>query len=177
MSSYSPSTIARIGDIKNGLLVETSREVSYLSWGVGVQASLFTVYNRIVIHALWGEVGATALVGAGALILFNFASSVPVIAAAAMNAASATIHGMARGARFSLAGTSRATAVNVDSVPGISFGQVTPVIVGLAPSAAVDPSVGQVGCLSSVAVLTAGTAKFSLLYTPVDDGAYAQALL
>ena len=175
--NYSPSTIARIGDIKNGLLVQTSKEVSYLSWGVGVQASLFTVYNRIAIHALWAEVGATSLVGAGALMLFNFASSVPVIAAVAMNAACTTIHGFVRGRRISLAGVSAATVVNVDGSAGISFGPSGPVVVGIAPSAAVTQSVGQIGCLSSVAVLTAGTAQFSVLYTPIDPGAYVEALL
>jgi hypothetical protein len=175
--NYNPSTIARIGDIKNGLLIQTSKEISYLSWGVGVQASLFTVYNRIAIHALWCEVGATTLVGAGALMLFNFASSVPVVAAAALNAVCTTIHGFVRGRRISLAGTTIGTATSVDSTAGISIGPTTPVIVGIAPSVAVDPSVGQIGCLTSIAVLTAGTAQFSLLYTPIDAGAYAQALL
>jgi len=174
--NYSPSTIARIGDIKNGLLVQTSREVSYLSWGVGVQASLFTVHNRIAIHALWAEVGVTALVGATALMLFNFASSVPVVAAVAMNAACTTIHGFVRGRRISLAGVSAATTVNVDGAAGISFGYSAPVVVGIEPSATVA-SVGQIGCLTSVAVLTAGTARFSVIYTPIDDGAYVEALL
>ena len=173
---YSPSTIARIGDIKNGLLVQTSREVSYLSWGVGVQASLFTVHNRIFIHALWAEVGVTALVGAGALMLFNFASTVPVVAAVAMNAVCTTIHGFVRGRRISLAGVSAATAVNVDGAAGISFGYSAPVVVGIEPSATVA-SVGQIGCLTSIAVLTVGTARFSVIYTPIDPGAYVEALL
>ncbi len=178
MSNYSPSTIARIGDIKNGLLVETSKEISYLSWGVGVQAYPFTVYNRINIHALWLEVGATALVGVGALLLFNFISTIPSIGVQPMSTVCSTIHGFVRGRRVTMGGVSIATVVNVDGTAGISFapsGNGT--IVGVAPSAAVPQSVGKIGVLTSVAVLTAGTGQFSLLYTPVDDGAYAEALL
>ena len=175
---YNQSTVQRIGDIKNGLLVETSKEISYLSWGVHVQAYLFTVYNRIIIHALWLEVGATSLVGAGALLLFNWKSSIPVIAVQPMSTVCSTIHGFVRGRGVTMEGVSIATVVNVDGSAGISFapaGKGT--IVGVAPSAAVTQSVSQVGVLTSVADLTAGTGQFGMLYTPIDDGAYVEALL
>lgn len=176
--NYSPSTIGRIGDIKNGLLVETSAELAYTSWGVGVQAYLFTVYNRIMIHALWLEVGATSLVGAGALLLFNWKSSIPVIAVQPMSTVCSTIHGFVRGRRVTMEGVSIATAVNVDGTAGISFAPAgNGTIVGVEPSAAVVQSVSQIGVLTSVANLTAGTGRFSVLYTPIDAGAYVEALL
>jgi len=174
--NYSPSTIARIGDINRGLLVETT-ETSYLNWGVTVQASLFTVYDRIMILGLWGEVGATTLAGAGALFGWTFASTVPVVAAAALSAVSTSIDGFVTGRRISLAGTSVATAASVNGTAGISVGPVTFMVVGHMRTAAGVQRVGQIGCLTTTAVLTAGTAKFSLLYVPIDDGAYVEALL
>ena len=173
--NYSPSTIARIGDIKNGLLVQTSKEVSYASWGV-TQAEIFTVYNRINIHEMWFEVGATALVGAGALILFNYTSTSPVVAVQPISAVCTTIHGFTRGRRVSLVGNGL-TALSVVGTAGISVGAITPMIIGIAPTATVDPTYGTLGCLTSVAALSAGTAQFSILYTPIDPGAYVEALL
>ena len=172
--SYGQSTIERLGDIKNGMLVETS-DLDYTLWGV-TQAYLFTVYNRIRIHGLWLEVTATSLVGAGALMLFNWKSSVPVIAVQPMAAVCTTIHGFVRGRRVSLAGGNVSTALSVVGTAGISIDNVSPVIVGVAPSATVG-SVSQIGVLTSIAVLTAGTGKFSLLYSPIDSGAYVEALL
>ena len=49
--SYNPSTIERIGDIRNGLLVETG-VLAFGTWGAAVQANLFTVHNRIMLLGL-----------------------------------------------------------------------------------------------------------------------------
>ena len=174
MTQYNPSTQERIGDIKNGLLVQSAKEVSYATWGV-VQTEMFTVYNRIRILGLWIEVGATTLDGAGTLILFNWTSSVPVIAVQPISAVCTTIHGFVRGRRISLVGNGL-SALSVVGTAGISVDAITAMIVGVAPSATVDPSVSTIGCLTSVATLTAGTAQFSLLYTPIDPGAYAVAV-
>ena len=177
-TNYNPSTIERVGDLKRGLLVETT-DVSYLSWGVGVQAELFTVYNRIIVCGLWGEVGAVDLVGAGCLHLFNWTSSVPVVAVQPICAVGTSIHAFVRGRRFSLPGTAVATAEAVTASAGISYHNVEPnaqMILGVAPSATVT-SVSTIGCLTSIAVLTAGSARFSLLYVPLDTGAYAEARL
>ena len=175
MANYNQSTRARIGDIKNGLLVQTSKEVSYASWGAA-QAEIFNVYNRIKIHEMWFEVGATALDGAGTLILFNYTSTSPVVAVQPISAVCTTIHGFTRGRRVSLVGNGL-SALSVVGTAGISVGAITPMIVGIAPTATVDPTYGTIGCLVSVAVLTAGTAQFSILYTPVDPGANVTAIL
>jgi len=175
MANYSPSTQARIGDIKNGLLVQTSKEVSYATWGV-VQTEIFNVYNRIKIHEMWLEVGATTLVGATALILFNYTSTSPVIAVQPISAVCTTIHGFVQGRRVSLVGNGL-TALSVVGTAGISVGAITPMVIGVAPTATVDPTYGTLGALTSIAVLTAGTAQFSIFYTPVDPGAYVTAIL
>ena len=177
MPNYNPSTRERIGNIHDGLLVQTTAELAYTAWGVTVQTTLFTVYNRIIIHHLFLEVGETALVGAGALLQFNFASTVPVVAAAPLCAVCTDIDGFDRGRRVSFPGTTIATAASVDSTQGISLGPTMTAIVGYKPSAAGVTSVGQVGVLTTTAVLTAGTGQFSMLYTPFDINAYAVAAL
>lgn len=174
MSNYSPSTIARIGDIKNGLLVQTT-DMSYTLWGTA-QAELFTVYNRIILWALWIEVTATSLVGVGTLMNFTWTSTEPAVGLQDISAASLDITSMDRGERIVWQGTTLATAA-VLSTEGVSlYPTAIPFIVGIAPSATVT-SYGTIGCLPTVAVLTAGTGKAGLLYTPIDPGAYVEALL
>lgn len=174
MASYSPSTIARIGDIKNGLLVQTT-DMSYTLWGTA-QAELFTVYNRIILHAMWIEITATSLIGAGTLMNFTWTNTVPAVALQDISGASADIDSMDRGERIVWPGVTLATAT-VLSTEGVSLCPTAiPFIIGIAPSTTLT-SYGTIGCLPTVAVLTAGTAKAGLLYTPIDPGAYVTALL
>ena len=172
--NYSPSTIARIGDIKNGLLVQTT-DMAYTLWGTA-QAELFRVYNRIIMHALWIEVTATSLIGAGTLMNFTWTSTVPSVALQDISGASADIDSMDRGERIVWPGITLATAA-VLSTEGVSLCPTAiPFIIGIAPSATLT-SIGTIGCLPTVAVLTAGTGKAGILYTPIDPGAYVAALL
>ena len=177
MANYSPSTIARIADLRNGMLVQTASELAYTAWGTA-QAYLFTVYNRIIIEALWLEVGVTTLGAAGASTLkFNWKASVPVITVQDISAASADTAAMVTGRRVSLAGTSITTGLSVNGSAGISVtGSAARIVVGLAPQAGVT-SVSQIGCLYGTTALNAGTGQFTLLYTPIDPGAYVEALL
>ena len=172
--NYSPSTIARIGDIKNGLLVETT-DMSSTLWGTA-QAELFTVYNRIILHALWIEITATSLVGAGTLMNFTWTSTVPTVVLQNISGVSADIDSMDRGERIVWPGVTLATA-KVLSTEGVSLCPTSiPFIIGIAPSATLT-SYGTIGCLPTVATLSAGTGKAGLLYTPIDPGAYVEALL
>jgi len=180
--NYNPSTRNRIGDIKHGLMVETAKELAYTAFGTA-QAYPFRVYNRIFIHALWFEVGATTLANAASTteFQFNFVSDTPVITVQPLSAASADCDGFVRGRRISLPGATVGTATNVDGTAAISIASPTGascnVVVGVAPSAAVDPSIGRIGFLYLTTALNAGTGQFTLLYTPIDPGAYAVALL
>jgi len=179
MSNYSPSTISRIGDIKHGLMVETAKELAYTAFGTA-QAYPFRVYNRVIIHALWFEVGATTLANAAGTteFQFNFISDTPSIAVQPLSATSGDCDGFVRGRRIILPGVTVGTTTLTDGTAGISpITSSVGMVVGVAPSAAVDPSIGRIGFLYLTTALNAGTGQFTLLYTPIDPGAYAIALL
>jgi hypothetical protein len=181
--NYSPSTQERIADIKNGLIVQTAKELAYSAFGGSAQAYPFRVYNRVLIHALFFEVGATTLANASSTteFQFNFISDTPSIAVQPISATSSNCEGFVRGRRISLPGATIATATNVDGSAGISIacpgGASCNMVVGVAPSAAVDPSIGRIGFLYLTTALNAGTGQFTLYYTPIDPGAYVIALL
>lgn len=175
--SYSPSTIARLGDIREGVFVETSANISYALWGVGVQAYPFKFYNRIVLHAFFMEVGETTLDGAGCLMLFNYIQDTPSIAVGGLSIVGTTIHGFIRGRRVSLVKDAVGTAAAVTASAGISYHPDNQMILGVKPSAAGVTSVGRLGVLTSIAVLTAGTASFGCLYSALDPGSAVEALL
>ena len=174
MSNYSPSTIARIGDIKNGLFVESS-ESEFDVWGEKVQRYYFKVYNRVIVHALFAEVTETI---AGAVqTVFNYIQDTPSIAVAALSTVHASINAYVPGTRITYIGGSVAAAAITLSTGAISYLPSTiPTILGVGPLAGVT-SVGRIGFLSSVADATDGTLKFGVLYTPIDPGAYVEALL
>jgi hypothetical protein len=174
MSSYSPSTLARIADIKNGIFVESS-ESEWDVWGKKTQRYYFTVYNRVIIHALFAEVTETI---AGAVqTVFNYIQDTPSIALAALSTVHASIDTYVPGTRLTYVGGSvTATAITL-STGAISYLPSTiPTILGVTPLDGVT-SVGRIGFLSSVADATDGTLKFGVLYTPLDPGAYIEALI
>jgi hypothetical protein len=174
--SYSPSTVAVIGDIQNGLFVETA-ELGFAVWGTKTQIYPFKVVNRIKVLGLWAEVGTT-ITGACQAV-FNYIQTTPSVAVAAISTVCDSMAAMAYGARASFDGITVAQKVAITAAPGISYhalGNIT-VILGMAPTAAGVPSIGKIGFLSSVADATVGTLRFGLLYSPIDAGAYAEALL
>lgn len=172
--AYNPSTIERVGDIHNGILVESS-ESEYDVWGEKVQRYYFAVYNRVIIHALFAEVTETI---AGAVqTVFNYIQTTPSIALAALSTIHASIDTYVPGTRITYIGGSVAAAAITLSTGAISYLPDTiPTILGVTPLAGVT-SVGKIGFLSSVADATDGTLKFAVLYTPIDKGAYVEALI
>jgi len=172
--SYEPSTIERIGDLKNGVFVESS-ELEYDVWGEKVQRYIFEVNNRVIIHALFAEV--TETISGAVQTVFNYIQDTPSIALAALSTVHATIHGRVPGSRVTYIGGSVAAAAITLSTGAISYLPSTiPTILGVTPLAGVR-SVGRIGFLSSVANAVDGTLKFGVLYTPIDKGAYIEALL
>jgi len=173
MANYSPSTLARIGDIKNGIFVESGESI-FSIWGETVQRYYFSVYNRVIIHALFAEVTET-IVGAVQTV-FNYIQDTPSIALAALSTIHASADGFVPGRRITYIGGSVAAAA-ITLSGGISYLPSTiPTILGVTPLAGVT-SVGRIGFLSSIANATDGTLKFGVLYTPIDPGAYVEALL
>jgi len=172
--AYQPSTIESIGDIKNGIFVE-SGESTYDVWGEKTQRYYFTVYNRVIIHALFAEVTET-IVGAVQTV-FNYIQDTPSIALQALSTVHASIADYVPGSRITYVGGS-VTAASITSALGAYswLPSTVPTILGVTPLAGVT-SVGRIGFLSSVADATDGTLKFGVLYTPLDPGAYVEALL
>ena len=174
MASYSPSTIARIGDIKNGLFVE-SGESLWSVWGKKVQTYPFAVYNRVIIHALFAEVTETI---AGAVqVVFNYIQDTPSIAVQALSTTTTTLAGYVPGSRLTyVPGSVGATAITsaLGAYSWVTTSSLT--ILGVTPLSGVQ-SVGRIGFLSDTTDATDGTLKFGVLYTPLDAGAYIAALI
>lgn len=172
--NYNPSTIARIGDIKNGIFVQSSESI-FSVWGEKVQRYYFEVHNRVVIHALFAEVTETI---AGAVqTVYNYIQDTPSIALQALSTVHASINAYVPGSRVTYIGGSVAAAAITSANGAVSYLPSTiPTILGVTPLAGVE-SVGRIGFLSSVADATDGTLKFGVLYTPLDAGAYIKALI
>ena len=176
MPSYSPSTMSRIGDLTNGLRVDTSvlSAATYLLTG-NTQTEIFNVYGRIKLHNLFGEV--TVVFSNNATTLYyNFTSTTPAIGVQPISAASASLAQLDVAERISWVGGAVATAVVLTATPGISDINVTPHILGGVSAAGVN-NVGSIGILTAFASLTSGSVRFSCFYTPMSDGAYVTAAL
>lgn len=171
MANYNPSTIARIGDLVNGIQVDTSTvaAASYFLTG-NTQTELFNVYGRVRIHSLFGEV-TVVLSDHACVVYYNFTSTDPVIAVQPISSASATLAKLAVGERISWVGGAVGTAVVLTATPGISDINPAPQIVGTAGGT------GSIGMLTAAASLASGNVKFSCFYTPMSDGAYVTAAL
>jgi len=174
VANYSASTRARVADIKNGMFVETGLSI-FSVWGEKVQTNLFTVHNRVIVHALFAEVTETI---AGAVqTVFNYTQVTPAIGVQALSTVHATIHAYVPGSRVTYIGGSVAAAAITSAAGAVSYIPSTvPTILGVTPLAGVE-STGTIGFLSSVTDATDGTLKWGCLYTPIDPGAYVEALL
>ena len=173
--SYNPSTQERIGDIKNGIFVEALAVSKYDVWGEKVQRYYFKVYNRVIIHALFFEV--TTLIAGAVQTVFNYIQDVPSIALQELSSVHGSIDTYVAGTRVSYIGGSVAAAAITLSNGAISYIPSTlPTILGVSPLAGVT-SYGRIGILSSVTDATGGYIKPAVLYTPLDKGAYIEALL
>jgi hypothetical protein len=167
--NYNPSTIARIGDLINGVRVSTSALAAETYFHQN-QTEIFNVYGRVRIHLLFGEV-TEAISNNVATVLYNFTSSDPVIAVQPLSAASASVAQLAVGERIMWVGGAVATAVVLTATPGISDINAAPQIVGT------DGGTGTIGIKAEAADCTDGTVKFTVCYTPLSDGAYISAAL
>jgi len=173
MANYNPSTIARIGDLVNGIRVDTSAlaAATYMLTGP-TQTEIFDVIGRIKIHELFGEVAVAAFSNHACVLYYTYTSTSPVIAVAALSAASASVAQLAVGERIAWIGGAVATATVLTATPGITDVARIPQIVG------VDAGVGTIGINTATASITGtATVKFSIFYTPMSDGAYVTAKL
>lgn len=169
MPNYNPSTIARIGDLVNGIRVDTG-SMAAETYMVQTQQEIFNVYGRIHIHYLFGEV-TEALSAQATTILYNWTSTTPAVAVQPLSAASGSTTGLAVGERMTWQGGAVATAVTLTATPTI-----TDVLPASGQIVGVKDGVGTIGILTGTASHTDGTVTFSIFYTPMSDGAYVTAV-
>jgi len=169
MANYNPSTIARIGDLLNGIRVSTGALAAetYIHQN---QSELFNVYGRIKIHELFAEV-TEAISNNAATVLYNFTSTTPSISVQPLCAACASVAQLAVGERIAWLGGAVATAAVITATPGITDVARGSQIVGT------DGGVATIGMLSGSADCTDGTVKVTICYTPLSDGAYVTAIV
>jgi hypothetical protein len=174
---YTPSTIDVIGDMVNGLRVDTSvfNTVSYLykdGTTVG-QFELFNVYGRILVLQLFIE--AITTFGAGAArTLFNATWTTPVVAVQPMCSKCDSVAALPRGCRITFVGGIVATAAVITvATPGAvsDVTNIKPHIIGM------KSGIGTIGMLTTDANSASGTAQASLFYVPLSDGAYCTRVL
>ena len=173
MSNYNPSTIARIGDLVNGIRVSTSAlaAATYMLTGP-TQTEIFNVYGRVKIHELFGETATAAFSNHACVLKYTFTLSSPVIAVADLCSVCASLAQLAIGERISWIGGAVATAAVITATPGITDVARGTQIIG------VESGVGTVGINTATASITGtATVKFSIFYTPMSDGAYITAAL
>ncbi len=172
--NYSPSTVARIGDIVNGLRVDTG-VLAAATYIEQTQHELFTIVGRLKIHQLFAEV-TTVFSADASLVQFNVTWSTPVIAVAPLCAVSATVSALAVGERITRVGGAVATAAILTATAGITDINITPQVVGGVTTAGAN-FLGTIGILSTTASLTTGAFRCSVFYTPMSDGARISALV
>jgi hypothetical protein len=168
---YSPSTREVIGDLINGLKVETGilAAATYLKTGP-VQTEIFTVKGAIKILHLFGEV-TTVFANNACVLYYTFTSSDPAIAVGPLCAASASLAQLAVGERIMWVGGAVATAAVLTATPGISDINPAPQIVGT------TGGTGTIGINTATATVATGALRFVCFYAPVSDGAYVETSL
>jgi len=169
--NYSPSTIARIADIRLGIRVDTGSLLgsTYLKHSGTPQHELFNVYGRIMLNYLFFEVVTADVSADAAQITWNATFSSVAYTVQPIGTKCSSVSGMKIGHRIVWGGGVLATAATITTKPYLSdFAAVTPMIIGGIGS------VGTIGCLGSDATVTTGSLVCSLFYVPMSDGAYVE---
>ena len=158
---YPPSVIQTIGEANWGVPVNKG-PVLATAWGAQAVYPLFTVANgRIIVKQLIGEV-TTVLSDNATLVKYYFTPTGG--AQIDLSAISQTIAQLAVGKRILAAGT--IGGATTFSGIGATMLQTVPYIIGTYGVG------GVIGIQSTTASLTSGAMKFTVLYTPLDDGSY-----
>src|SRR3990172_13343405 len=160
MSSYSPSTIAQIGDLnpKRGLVCRTAT-VNNTDVFKATAVNIFKVTGKIRIFSLDYE-AITGFSADASVPRWQFVSTTPVVALTNISAASASNISMALGERVVFPGTALNTAPAIDAA------------IGITPKPANAMDVGSEGgllhlALDSDVAQTSGTSIFTLCYLPL----------
>jgi len=163
--NYNKSTRERVADLNYGMRVDKG-PVLATAWGAQAVYPLFNVVGgRVMVTQIIGEV-TTVLSNNATLVKYYFTPTGG--AQIDLSAISLTIAQLAVGKRILAAGT--IGGATTFSGIGASMAQPTPYILG-------EVGVGgAIGIESTTASLTSGAMKFTVLYIPLDDGAYIEAV-
>ena len=169
MSNYSPSIIARVGDLnpKRGLVCRTGVVNNTVAFAAAA-VNIFKVTGKIRIISLDYE-AITEFSADSSVPRWQFVSTTPVVALTDISAASADNTGLTLGERVVFQGTALNTAPAIDAANGITPKPANMMDVGSEGGAlhlALDSDVAQ----------TSGTSIFTLCYLPLTAGAAAEAL-
>jgi hypothetical protein len=173
MPNYSLSTINRIGDITQGLLVKTGvlANTTYLDHTVASGShNLFNVYGRIRIIGLNCE-AVTAFAADATLLKWTFESTTPVVGVSDISAVSLSIASIPIGARVMWRGTA------VNTAPDVSATEASIAVVQDWMDVGVTGGIGVIGKTVTTAAQGSGTCMFNLYYLPISEGAYATAIV
>ena len=177
MANYSPSTIARIGDIVLGIRVDTSVvDVSDLVHLHQAQVEDFNVYGTILLKYLFMEI-VTVLDAGATLFQYTYSCLLHTggaIAATKLGTVSASIASMTEGARVVWGGGAVAGAnhqlTGSAGVSDFAVGLTDPIIIGY------RDAVSTIGHLTTTDDTATGEVFHSLFYVPMSDGAYVEAI-
>lgn len=181
MANYNPSTRERIGDLINGMHVQTTGGIlvkANFAGAANTQTELFDIYGRIGVMELFIELTAAADANV-TQVAFNCTFTTPVIAVNAMCGKCASIANLGAYGRIVYVGGAVATAAVITDSAGLSDVEMAgkKSILG-GESATGVPTVGTIGMLASDASQAATIAATAhLFYVPMSPGAYAVAKL
>ena len=161
MAFYPPKTVQAIADMNYGIRVDNGPVLATV-WGAQAVTPIFNVVNgRVLVTQLIGEV-TTVLSNNATLVKYYFTPTGG--AQIDLSAISLTIAQLAVGKRILAAGT--IGGATTFSGIGASMLQTVPYVLGQVGVG------GAIGIESTTASLTSGAMKFTVLYIPIDDGAY-----
>jgi hypothetical protein len=178
--NYNPSTIDVVGDLVNGLHVETSTFNTATYWDgltaalpYHAQCNMFNVYGRILLLQLYVEM-VTDSGGGATLIQFNATFTTPSVGVQVMSAASATTAALKAGGRVVWIG---GAVASIPVVTVLADGGISDVIAINRQIIGMEGGVGLIGTHASIADNVSGTARGNLFYAPLSDDAYVTAAL
>ena len=169
MSNYSPSSIAKIGDLnpRRGIVCRTA-VTNNTEVFQAAAVNIFKVTGRIRIVSLDVE-AITQFSATASVPRWQFVSITPTVALTDISAASATLASLAVGKRVMLQSTALNTAQVIDAVAGITVSPPDVMDIGWDGGLlylAQDADVAQ----------TSGTCVITLCYLPQSEGSAAEAL-
>ena len=170
---YGPSTRRRMGDLDNGIRVQTAVLLNTAVLA-GATTGIFTVYGRILVKQLYIE-AITVFSADATTALFRYQGTTPVIAIGNMCGASGVLTSIPQGIKIKYLGGAVVTGASIL----VGEACASPHILGTATTAAGVQSVGVISILAAGANQTGTTASCQVVidYAPMEPGSSVVSLL